>query len=333
MSFFTSQVHGVCLRSEAVQQLGRHRVNAALAVNEVLSPWRGVLVDAARAADPLTIVAAARLAIGPTALIAGPSAAFMHGLTAVAPTPVHLVVPYETPRRSRSGIVVHNGTFLERDREQRFDLPVLGLERVLSDLACTLRPWDALALIDEAFAGLPEEGRTALRARLRKLIAARPDPRGSRIGERLVDLATGRAESPSESWLLWRVVDLGFPAPEANVPICDLNGREIYRVDLGWRKLRIAAEYNGYAAHVGREEYDAARGYDLERRGWIVVVADVDDQRDGARLEKELDAAFVARGVDVRGRTAGALRPRRHRDYAPPSSRRRTRAADPTDSR
>jgi hypothetical protein len=133
--------------------------------------------------------------------------------------------------------------------------------------------------------------------------------------------------------LLWRVVDLGFPVPEANVPVCDLAGRQLYRLDLGWRKLRIAAEYNGYAAHVGREEEDESRRRDLERRGWIVVVADADDQRGGSRLEKELDEAFVARGVDVRGRTAGVLRARRHREVEPRRPRRRTRADERADSR
>jgi hypothetical protein len=314
MSFFEKFPHGACLRSDAVARVGRHGVDAALAEGSVLSPWRGVLVDAGRAADPLTLVAAAHLAVGPPAIVAGSSAAFLHGLSALAPTPVHLVVPYETSKRSRNGIVVHNASNLDRDREERFGLPVLGLDRVLTDLVCSTRPWDGLAILDQALAREPEARRPVVRARLNGLIAGRPDPRGTRIGRRLVELATGRAESPPESWLLWRVVDLGFPVPDANVPVCDLDGRELYRVDLGWRSLRIAAEYNGYAAHAGREEYDERRRSDLERRGWIVVIADADDLHGGSRLEKELDEAFIARGVDVRGRAPGTLRPRRHRD-------------------
>jgi hypothetical protein len=314
MTFFENSPHGTCLRSEATRQFGRCRVEAALADGRILSPWRGVVVDATCAADPLTIVAAARLAIGPQAVVAGSSAAFLHGLTALPPTPVHLMVPYETSRRSRTGILVHNGTMLDQDREERLGLPVLRLDRVLTDLACSTRPWDGLALLDEALAEVPEADRPAARHRLRDLIARRPDPRGTQIGTRLVDLATGRAESPRESWLLWRVVDLGFPVPEANVPVHGLDGRELHRLDLGWRRLRIAAEYNGYAAHAGREASDEHRRQDLERRGWIIVEADADDPRGGDRLEKELDEAFIARGVDVRGRTPGALRPRRHRD-------------------
>ncbi len=273
-----------------------------------------MVVDARRAAEPLTIVTAAHLAIGPYALITGPSAAFLHGLSALDPTPVHVVVPYETRKGSRPGIVVHNGVSLDDDREDRLGLPVLRLERVLADLACTTEPWRALAALDEAMARMAELDRAQFRRRIREIVAARPDPRGTRIGTRVIDLATGRAESPPESWLLWRVVDLGFPVPEANLPILGVDGRELYRLDLGWKELRIALEYNGYAAHAGREEIDEARRHDVERRGWLMVEADVDDWQSGSRLEKELDQAFIARGVDVRGRTPGAMRPRRHRE-------------------
>src|SRR5690349_10783346 len=64
MPFFERSPHGVVLRADAVREFGRHRVAVALAGGEVLAPWRGVLVDAKRAANALTIVSAARLAIG-----------------------------------------------------------------------------------------------------------------------------------------------------------------------------------------------------------------------------------------------------------------------------
>ena len=204
---------------------------------------------------------------------------------------------------------MHNGVFLENDREERLGLPVLGLDRVLADLACTLRPWNALAVIDEALASTVELERMQLRRRIRELISIRPDPRGTRIGTRLVDLATGRAESPSESWLLWRVVDLGFPTPAANLPVLDIDGREVYRLDLGWEELKIALEYNGYAADVDQEEADAPRRRDLKQRGWIAADGGRRGRACRTRLEKELDEAFIARGVDIRGRTPGALQP------------------------
>jgi len=208
---------------------------------------------------------------------------------------------------------VHNGTALADDRDARHDLPVLCLERVVADLACTVRPPDALAVIDQALASLPEVERAGLRRALRRRLRARPDPRGTRIGRRLVDLATGLAESPAESWWLWRVVDLGFPVPEVNPWLRDLDGRGLFRLDLAWLDLRIALEHNGYAAHAGREERDGRRLSELERRGWIVVVVEADDLRSVCRMEAELHDAFVRRGVDLRNRVAGTLRPLPHR--------------------
>jgi hypothetical protein len=304
---------GTCLRKDALAAFGRRRVRTALSLGEAVSPWPNVLVDATRATEPLTYLTAAWLAVGPDALMSGPSAAYLHGLTALPPTPVHLVVPYEHRKRTRDGIVIHNAGGLADDRDERQGLPVLNVERVVVDLLCTAWPPKALAVVDEALARLPESDRPAFRRHLRERLQERPDPRGTRIGTRLVDLATGRAESPPESWLMWMVVDLGFPVPEANLPVRDVTGREMYRLDLGYDELRIAIEYNGYAAHAERDEADAARLRDLERRGWIVIVVDVDDLHGPARLEKELYEAFLLRGVVLGARTARALRPLPHR--------------------
>jgi hypothetical protein len=164
---------------------------------------------------------------------------------------------------------------------------------------------------------LKEEDRPAFRRRLRERLQDRPDPRGTRIGRRLVDLATGLAESPAESWWLWRVVDLGCPVPEVNPWIRDLDGVGLFRLDLGWVELRIALEHNGYAAHLGRERRDASRIADLERRGWLVVVVESDDLRSVSRMETELHEAFRRRGADLTGRLVGALRPLPHRGPRP----------------
>lgn len=313
MSLIDFDAHGVCLRRDALRTAGRYRVRTALRLGEALAPWPGVLVDAARAAEALTQLAAAWRAVGPDAVFTHASAAYLHGVTALPPQPVHLVVPYERRKRAREGIVIHNATGLEEDRENRHGLPVLSLERVVGDLLCTTWPPKGLAVLDEVLAGFPEQDGSAFRRRLRDRLLVRPDPRGTRIARRLVDLATGRAESPPESWLLWLVVDLGFPVPEANLPVPGIDGRTLYRVDLGYRELRIAIEYNGYAAHAGCEEADTARIRDLERRGWIVIVVDVDDLGGPERLEKELEVAFARRGVAIGGRTTRALRPLPHR--------------------
>ncbi|MCE3550106.1 DUF559 domain-containing protein [Pseudonocardia sp. RS11V-5] len=305
---------GACLRSVLVDAVGEYRVRRAVSTGEALVPWPGVLADPACATDSLTMVAAAWLAVGGGAVVAGPSAAHLHGCTALPPQPVHLVVPYETRRRTRPGLVVHNGPDLAGDHVVVRGLPTLRLERVVTDLLCTAAPWHALAVADEALALVPKAETAEFRADVRARLRARSDPRGTLIGARLFDLATGRAESPPESHLLWRVVDLGYPVPQVNRWVHDLRGVPIHRLDLSWPELRIAVEYDGYEAHVDREAEDLARVADLEARGWIVIRVRKADLVNTGPLERALDAAFARRGVDTSRRIMNALRPRRHRE-------------------
>lgn len=305
---------GVCLRSVLVAAVGEYRVRRAVSTGAALVPWPGVLADPARVTEAVTVISAAWLAVGGGAVVGGASAAYLHGCTALPPSPVHLVVPYGTRRRTRPGLVVHNGPDLPGDHLVVQGLPTLRLERVVTDLLCTAAPRDALAVADEALALVPEADRAEFRAEVHARLRTRSDPRGTLIGSRLFELATGRAESPPESHLLWRVVDLGYPVPEVNRWVHDLHGVRLYRLDLSWPELRIALEYDGYEAHVDREVEDRVRVADLEARGWIVVRVRKADLVNSAALERALDAAFARRGVDLSGRIVNALRPRRHRE-------------------
>ena len=62
---------------------------------------------------------------------------------------------------------MHNGMFLENDREERLGLPVLGLDRALAHLACTPKSLNALAVIDEALASTVNLERMQTRRRIR----------------------------------------------------------------------------------------------------------------------------------------------------------------------
>ena len=81
----------------------------------------------------------------------------------------------------------------------------------------------------------------------------------------LLALATGKAESPPESILRLIVVEAGFPVPEAQYEITTIDGRRLYVLDMAWPALRIALEYDGFAAHEERRELDAER--DLRMAG------------------------------------------------------------------
>jgi hypothetical protein len=289
-------LHGAYLQRSLVARIGRYGVDAEVRSGRLCRLWSGVLVDADQVLDVATRAAAAVLLHGERSVVSGPTAAWLHGCTAIQAPDTHVLVPYGHCLRSRPGLCVHNGPLPRDDVIELSGLPVLAVERLLGDLLCTARPRDALATADQLLAAQPPDRREQLRAHTAQRLTDRSDPRGTRRGMRLLGLATGRAESPPESWLLLEVVDLGFPPPEVNWSVCAPDGTELYRLDLAWPDLRIVLEYDGYAVHAGRETEDARRAEDLRRRGWIVVMATIDDLRDSRRLEDTLAAAFLRRG-------------------------------------
>jgi hypothetical protein len=91
----------------------------------------------------------------------------------------------------------------------------------------------------------------------------------------LAPLADGRAESPGESVLRLRWLDLtSLPRPTPQVPILGESGREVYRLDLGVEELRFGVEYDGEAFHssaADRRHDEARRGWISRERGWLIL--------------------------------------------------------------
>lgn len=289
-------LHGASLRRDLEGALGRRRIQSAVR-DGLLRRWGPrVLIDAVRVLDVRTRAAAALISLGERSVIAGQTACWLHGCAAADTAVVHVVVPYGHPARTRPDLVVHNGTVGTDDVMEVDRLRVLTLGRAVSDVLCTVRERDAFAITDQALALQAEERREGFRAEIRRELECRRDPRGTRRAGYLVDLCTGRAESPPESWLLLTLVDGGFPVPEANWWLHAPSGVALYRLDLAWPMLRICLEYDGYAVHAERAEQDRSREEDLERRGWIVVRARADDLGDTTRVERELRCAFERRG-------------------------------------
>jgi hypothetical protein len=288
-------LHGAHLRSDVVNQLGVYGARRALRTGRLRPTWPRVLVEAARSTALHTRAGAARLAF-PMGVIAGPTATQLHGLDAMTTPRTHVLLPYENYARPTNGLVVHNGRLPDEEIDEVDGLRVLRLDRALADLLCRAAPRDALAVTDQALARARDEDRQRLRSAIGRRIDARADPRGTVRGRELLALATGRAASPPESWLHLLLVENGFPHPEVNWPIHSPDGREVYFLDQAWPELRIAVEYDGYAAHANRLEQDRARDEDLRRRGWIVVRVRIDDLTEPAEFFQQLRAAFRRRG-------------------------------------
>jgi hypothetical protein len=295
MALLIPGLHGAHLRTELIQSLGRRRVTNAIATKELTPLWCGVLVESNRMLDPWTRAAAALLTAGPRALVAGVTAAYLHGCRATESTSTHILVPYGCETRSRDGLVVHRGRAFAEDAVELDGVRVLPLDRVIADLLCTLPARDALAVADEAL-GLAADTSDVFRKQIGSRIERRHDPRGTVRAAGLLDLTSAAVDSPAESWIRLMIIEQGLPLPEVNWPIRDLDGRLLYRLDLAWPHLRVALEYDGYAAHAGREADDQARRADLEARGWIVVVVRKEDLRAFTKVVTALRAAFARRG-------------------------------------
>ncbi|WP_223843056.1 DUF559 domain-containing protein [Amycolatopsis methanolica] len=291
--------HGAARRSDLIDALGERTLRGALRDKVLIHLWRGVIIDARRALDPLTRAAAAVLAGGPEAVLSHHTAAWLHGCTAARSNQIHVTVPYSVWVRSKTGLVVHHDRFDRGDVVELQGLPVFALEPVLADLLCTEDRWKALACLDQALNEQSPHEVADFRKEVDRRLVERDDRRGIRNAEALIVLGTTGAESPQESRLRLTIIDAGFPIPTTQHPITTLQGELIYRLDLAWAELRIGVEYDGYEAHEGRELHDATRDDRLSSRGWRIIRVRKDDLVDPSRFLAELREAFRERGYRI----------------------------------
>jgi hypothetical protein len=89
----------------------------------------------------------------------------------------------------------------------------------------------------------------------------------------LAPLADGGSESFSESALRRRWHGAGLPRPRTQISIT-VDGREVYRLDMGLEDLLFAAEYDGEKWHGDdRTDHDDERREWLDReRSWLIQV-------------------------------------------------------------
>lgn len=268
--------------------LGDWGLRSQLADGRLRELWPGVLVLRHRVFDPLVRADAALRYAGPDGALTGRTAAWLQGCPAAVSPTVHVLVPYSRWVRSLQGLVVHHGRNTGADVVQVQGLRVVALEAAITGLLCTDSRRTALALADQAAAQLPATERAAFCARIADRLAARPDRRGTVRATGLLELVTGKADSPPESWLRLLVVEAGFPPPVMQYEVVDLRGRVRWVLDQCWPELRIALEYDGHEAHEERSVDDAARDADLERRGWIVVHVRAADLQNPDRFLRKL---------------------------------------------
>ena len=222
-----------------------------LADGSLSQPLRGVYVLGELADNLASRAAAAALALPPGAALCRGTAAWLHGIGDVrgpglvrGPADVECVVPTGTTPVRKIGLRCYQAPLEAGDVVLVKGLWCTTPERTAADLARWLpRPMGLAALDALAHRALIDIA--VVRLQLERAVA---HP-GVAVARGLLALVEPGSESFGESWLRLRIVDAGFPPPEAQVWVRDLGGHPLYRLDLAYRGLRIGLEYDGDEHH------------------------------------------------------------------------------------
>jgi len=166
---------------------------------------------------------------------------------------VHMIAPGAHPRHGAARVVRHHCPLPPADTCRIGDLAVTTLERTVFDVVRLTSPAAAIVAMDAALhvRAAPHPGESfdaaaeeRFRADIRGRIADAVGARGIRQARFVVEFADGRAESPGESLLRWRVwqTSLGDVEPQWRV---ELPGGRHARLDLALPHRRLWLEFDG----------------------------------------------------------------------------------------
>lgn len=272
-----------------------------LASGRVRQALHGVYVEAATPDSlQLRATSAARL-LRPGHVFVDRTAAWLHGVDALAWGELDVVPPVEVAAlpdmhpTERAGTKGRNRDLLPSEVTQVGTCPVTTPLRTALDLGCNLWREPAYAAMNEL-------------ARLHDLdfAAAAGDidrfkgRRGVTQLRDLMVLVDPRIESAGESRVRLPIHEAGLPAPEPQVVVSGPHGRS-YRLDFAWRHIRVAVEYDGKDWHGTADQiaHDEERREWLQGHGWtIVVVTSGDLWREGRSRWVEQLSHLVGRSRD-----------------------------------
>jgi hypothetical protein len=256
---------------------------------------RRLLHDAyvdALVADTVELRAQALCKVMPASgVVARRTAAWLFGIDAYAPNErdqalvVECVVPGREARVRRKGVRGWEETLEARDIRWVHGVRVTTPTRTALDLARYAPRFMGLAAVDAfSHAGLSTPAEMLVCAERFR------GGRNIRIARTLIEWAEPLAESAGESWLRLRILDAGFPRPQAQTWVFDASGCGVYRLDMSYPDRKIGLEYDGLEFHdsVEQRDHDAQRRTRLGREfGWDTYGFDRGDVL-GARPTVEL---------------------------------------------
>ena len=221
----------------------------------------------APAARALTRVRAALLTHPSSAVASHGSAARVLGVPVPSETLEHVTVPHEDDRRRRIGVRCHVAAMAKEDLRVIDGVRLTAPHRLFVDLAASL------ALVDLVVVGdwLVSKGWVTTGA-LTAYCSAATTRRASHA-RRAASYVRERVESPMETRLRMLLVLAGLPEPDVNREIRDASGFLLMRLDLSWRRFKVAVEYDGrqHLTSTGQWERDVERRNDLTASGWLLI--------------------------------------------------------------
>lgn len=237
---------------------------------------------------------AALLAVGPRAVLAHRSAAWLHGLGDVPRVP-ELLVPDD--ERCRLGGLLIRRSRLRFTPVLRQGLRCTGVVRTLFDCAALFPPAELSVLVDRVFA--VRTVRLDVLVRALSHAANSNHPGRVRLERELAQRHLTDVPPPSmlESEFRRLLQRSGLPLPVAELTW--QGGR--YRLDFAYPDRRLAIEVDGYAFHSrpAQMQADYQRRNQLVQDGWSLLLftwADVvyDPQRVVATIRRSYEATQTA---------------------------------------
>lgn len=205
------------------------------------------------------------------AVISGLAASALHGAKWVDDDAIIELIWRNA--RAPAGVKTRADLLLERETELIAGMDVTTVERTAFDLGRRGRIGQAVARLD-ALANATE----FKLENVARLAARHRHTRGLRQLERALDLVDAGAQSPKETWLRLLLINAGFPRPQTQIPVPRPDGRSPYFLDMGYRELMLAIEYDGEQHRTDRPQFawDVERLEYIQQVGWthIRVLAD-----------------------------------------------------------
>jgi very-short-patch-repair endonuclease len=257
--------HGRVARTQLLAAgVDRHAIDRRIKRRYLIPRHAGVYLLGHAAPTDLGDETAALLAIGPTGLLSGHSAATLCGLRAGTARPIHVTVPFGRQGPGPDGVIVHRSrTLAPQDATVIRGLPVTSPARTMLDLAATLPDRDVGYILAQGL-----DKRLLTEPVLADVIRRAGGHHGAQALARAMSRMRGvKVESRKELRLLELIRAADLPVPETQGAVLG------FRADLIWRDLRLVVEVDTFGTHGGRAafERDRVRDAKLEAAAYTVI--------------------------------------------------------------